>query len=423
MFKTLRIFTLLTQKTPKKQSLRTFLSQAYACNEVWSNRLNNPLIQKVNLDDLYYDLDQRFNKTRTISAVDVDVFATAVRDDVFCDELMDLVHKLRLSADSSNTLPSTPHALIRSLLSANRDEDLLRVLDDRLNYGVFLDNYTANLLLDRFWKNKDFTSGARTAAQIMLQEAFGHPITTNLSLLHLYNYLLNPGKWPEVEVPPEPEEEVKIRVKYLRNPYFDNHFDLRDPLKIVGKTLAMICKDPKDALDSSFKLVGLALYDEEQARSYLENINGSMCKDLLKLLPEENKIKGEASKLGDEPVDVKAVLEKRVQLAERTEAEKDVATQCELFSQWEDLRRTALEEQKERLAKVKRLEDIEVLQKNLKEKEMKLWFFENEEQIELDIDAKRVFYPKKWFGKKKKPRVVDKGYIPPEITPRTTVKS
>lgn len=47
--------------------------------------------------------------------------------------------------------------------------------------------------------------------------------------------------------------------------------------------------------------------------------------------------------------------------------------------------------------------------------EKKLWFFENEDKIDLEIESKTVRYPKRWFGKKKKPRVVDADYVPPEI--------
>lgn len=35
--------------------------------------------------------------------------------------------------------------------------------------------------------------------------------------------------------------------------------------------------------------------------------------------------------------------------------------------------------------------------------------------MDLEIESKKVYYPKRWFGKKKKPRVIDEGYIPPEI--------
>ena len=51
----------------------------------------------------------------------------------------------------------------------------------------------------------------------------------------------------------------------------------------------------------------------------------------------------------------------------------------------------------------------------MEKEEQKLWYFENEDHIDLTIDSKKVYYPKRWFGKKKKPRVVDEGYIPPEI--------
>lgn len=53
--------------------------------------------------------------------------------------------------------------------------------------------------------------------------------------------------------------------------------------------------------------------------------------------------------------------------------------------------------------------------KDMEMEEKKLWYFENEEQIELEIESKQVRYPKRWFGKKKKPRVIDEGYVPPEI--------
>lgn len=42
-------------------------------------------------------------------------------------------------------------------------------------------------------------------------------------------------------------------------------------------------------------------------------------------------------------------------------------------------------------------------------------YFNREEQLELEIEGKKVFYPKRWFGKKKKPRQVDESYVPPEV--------
>jgi small subunit ribosomal protein S27 len=70
--------------------------------------------------------------------------------------LEDLVHRLRLSENASKMLPATPHSLIRTFLATEHTDALLRVLNDRLNYGVFPDHYTANLLMDTFLKKKLF---------------------------------------------------------------------------------------------------------------------------------------------------------------------------------------------------------------------------------------------------------------------------
>ncbi|CAH1959137.1 unnamed protein product [Acanthoscelides obtectus] len=397
-------------------NLRTFLSQAYYCDEVWDRRLNSPLLQKVNLDELYYELDQRYQKTRQISAVDVDIFTNAVKTSSYMDEMLDLTHKLRLSADSCNTLDSTPHAVVRNLMKYDPTE-LPNIVDDRLNFGIFLDYHTANLLLDKYWKDKNYAAGARVAQQFMLQEEMEHPATKALSLLHCYNYLLKPEGWSVPEPPTEPEEEVKIRVKYLRNPYDDDHFDLREPNKIVGKSLAMFTKQSKDPLNKSLNLLGWALYEKpDKLKRSLEECksnNIEVYKEIVDQIPES--LRDELQGVKTESANVQQILEDNVKTAVQKTSESDIAEQCKTFEKWETERQAALQEQKQRLSVAQRLSNIEGLKKELEEKETKLWFFENEEKIELGIEAKKVYYPKRWFGNKKKPRKVDEGYVPPEI--------
>lgn len=407
---------------------RTFLSQAYYCNEVWDHRLNDAVLQKVKLDEMYYLLDQRYQKSRQMSPVDVDMFVNAIRDEEYVDEVLDLAHKLRMTEETSNMLDSTPHAIIRYLHRVGETERLQQVLDDRLNYGLFLDDYTGNLLMDAYWKQKNYVAGAQVASQFMLQEDFDHPLTASFALLHCYHFLLKPEGWKVPPLPEEPEEEVKIRVKYLRNPFFDDHFDLREPLAIVGKTLVSLTKNKNDLLDYSFHIVGLALWNKpEQAKEIVASLranNKEICEEILKLLPEENEIKSEADKLQKKSVDVSEVLQERVKTAERATAEKDVAVQCKLFSEWEEKRKQALEEQKERLLRIRRLEEIEEAQKVLKEKETRLWFFENQENIELQIEeeeSKVEVEQEEQVKKEKKGKVnEDENYVPPEIVRRSS---
>ncbi|KAJ8966469.1 hypothetical protein NQ317_011456 [Molorchus minor] len=380
-----------------KFNLRTFLSPAYYCEEVWENRLNSPILQKIRLEELYHELDQRFQKTRQISAVDVDIFVNAAIDKSYNEEILDMVHKLRLSSDTGNTLNSTPHAVIRILIKHGVKYDLLNALDDRLNYGIFLDFYTANLLLDTFWKDKDYSSGTRVASQLMLQEEFNHPLSKSLSLLHCYNYLLKPEGWPEYPKPDEPEEEVKIRVRYLRNPYDDDHFDLRDPKKIVGKTLAMFTKGSSDTLSKSFHVLGLALFNKpnllEQSVKECIDKNLVLNTEVLELIPDE--------------------FQKETKAVQET-SETDIAGQCQIYSKWQTDRLNALEEQKKRLLTAKRLSDIESLQAYLKEKETKLWFFDKEENLELEIEESKDLILKP-VSTKNSPKGVDETYVPPEI--------
>lgn len=405
----------------KYHNLRTFLSQAYYCEEVWNKRLNSPLLHKINLEELYYELEQRFNKSKQLNAIDVDIFANAIQKELFCDELLDIVHKLRLTADCGNILESTGHAVVRTLLEANQADELLTVLDDRLNYGLFLDYYTANLLMDHFWKSKQYVHGARVASLLMLQEEFEHPLSRDFSLLHCYNYLLNPVGWPEYVPPPEPEEEVKIRVKYLRNPFDDEHFDLKDPNKIVGKTLAMITKGKTDPLNQSFYILGLALFGkDDEVQKVCSKITTPLYKELLDLVPEDSKSKDIITQLKSESADVNDILVKNVEATARKTSESDITQQCQVFEKWEQERLRRMEEQKKRLTTAKRLENIEDIQKALKEKEERLWFFENEEQIDLEIDAKKKYYPKRWFGHRKQAKQVDVGYVPPEIQKKRT---
>ncbi|CAH0560842.1 unnamed protein product [Brassicogethes aeneus] len=415
----LKIITFCS-KTRKPKSiytfsqLRTFLSPAYYCNEVWEHRLNSPVLQKVNPEDLYNDVDQRYQKLKQISAVDVDIFTNSVNNNQFNGEILDLVHKLRLSADAYNALDSTSHAVIRTLMNYGNKSDLVDAIDDRLNYGLFLDSYTANLLLDTFWKERDYLQGARVASQIMLQEDFGVPLTDSLCLLHCYKYLEKPSEWPKYETVAEPEDEVKVRVKYLRNPYDDDHFDLRDSNKIIGKTLVFLTKGKDDVLSKSFNVLGLALFGKnEEAAKVASSYEKPLCKEVISLLPEDNKLD-----IKTESLEVEKLLISEVEKNINTSSETDIAKQCEVFSQWEQKRIEALNEQQKRYETQRRLETVKDLKEAIKEKETKLWFFENEEQIELDIMAKRVFYPKKWFGKKKKPRKIDEGYVPPEIRSR-----
>lgn len=231
-----------------------FMSGSFKCEGIWDDRLKSALLQKVNLDNMFYEIDNKYNLTKTISAVDADIFVNAVNDNSHIDEMEDIVHRLRMSSEATNIFPSTHHAFIRAFLTHGEPNELIRVLNDRLNYGIFPDSFCYILLLDHFLDKGDFRNAAKIATLQMLQEEFSNDLLKYMSAYSCYKYLTNPTEWEDkVEEIPEKDdgEEIKVRVKYIRNPYFDNHFDLRDPNSLLGKTLLMIGND-KD-IDSSLR--------------------------------------------------------------------------------------------------------------------------------------------------------------------------
>lgn len=89
----------------------------------------------------------------------------------------------------------------------------------------------------------------------------------------------------------------------------------------------------------------------------------------------------------------------------------------QLFKSWAQTREEKLTEQTKRLDRAKRMELIQEKQKELNRQEQKLWFFENEDAIDLQIEEKEHLVQKN-FVKKSTSKTVDEDYIPPEIQPQ-----
>lgn len=211
--------------------------------------------------DFYLQLENQHNTLGKVAAVDIDIYVNSLKEPGHKEDLLDMINKLRLSPESSFTLPSTHYAVIRYLFDKDNADQIFEVLNDRLNYGIFPDHYTFNLLMDTYIKKEDFTAAAKIASLLMLQEDFQHPIANALALYSCHKYLENPQNWivPEQTID-EPKEEVKVRVKYLRNPYFDDHFDLVEPTDLMGKTLAFFGKHRGGTLGRTCQLRGFILF-------------------------------------------------------------------------------------------------------------------------------------------------------------------
>lgn len=224
-----------------------------------------------------------------MSAIDLDIFANKTEE---LEEIADLAQKLRLSEEASKVLDSTGHALIRNYYQAEQIEALVPILTRRLEYGIFLDNFSANLILDQLLKKHNYKIAARIATIISLQEDFENTITNSMSLLACYKFLgqlepfedlkvLEPVVDPEASKSKKKKEEIKIRVKYLRNDFYDDHFDIKNTNHLVGKTILYFADTLKDeVLKNSLQLIGYGLYEKfEEANKFLANNKTSLYKE------------------------------------------------------------------------------------------------------------------------------------------------
>lgn len=433
-------------------SKRSYLTESYKLNHEWAERLKTPILQKVNVENLYVDIDSKFIREKKISPVDVDIYANKIVDDRHLEEIADLMQKLRSTEEATNLFDSTQHALIRNYIDTNNIESLVNILDNRASFGVFLDYYSANMLLDQLIKEQKFKLGARFATIFALQEEFENPITTSMSLFTCYKFLSNletfddlivkPAEVPEVSEPKpkKKKEEIKIRVKYIINPFFDDHFDLKNTNHLLGKTFLYLADElqSNETLANSLKVLGYALYEKfEDGNSYLEKAKqGAFFKETVEFVKSfaekvENLDANEPAKqffdtvsslssLKEEKVD--ELIENLMKNAVKEQEAKDIEQQKKIYLSWIDERETKLNEEINRFNRIQRLLNIEKVQEGLQAEEKKLWFFENEDKIDMEIEDKRVYYPKRWFGKLKKPRLADENYIPPEVDSRRNVK-
>lgn len=421
---------------------RTFMSEGFACAEAWEKRFENRLLSKVNLEEMYCDLENKLNHKRPVTAVDVDIFANSIRSSSHIQELEELVHRFRQTARTGDTLESTHHAVVRALHRYADTEDLMRVLNDRLNYGIFPDDYCLIFLMDGFIKKGDFKNAAKVASLSMLQENFENKLVNHLALYSCHKYLLDPVEWhqtvEEKNEEEDDEEEKWVRVKYLRNPFFDDHFDLNDANSLVGKTLLLVGKEVDDV---SHQILGAVLYKKyDTAKQLIKEVIDSkgrvyeVCLNLalnaLKSLPVEEGEAGEKSKeliasmtseienLKSKAVNTEDPLikieEEIKKLVKQSESEL-ISKQKETYDKWETVREEVLMDELKEIKRQSRLKEVERRKEELTLKEQKLFFFDNEDKIDMAIENKKVVYPKKWHGKKKKKKSDSEGYIPPEI--------
>ncbi|RUS89326.1 hypothetical protein EGW08_002933 [Elysia chlorotica] len=427
-------------------SKRMLLSETYYCNDAWRKHLQDPNLNQVNVAEFGYQIRDQLEMSGTVSAIDMNVLVHQLRnmDDDEADFIEDLLARFNMCQSSIPPSDSTAHAIIRSFLTKSYDGSarLVRLLSQPLQYGLFPDHYSLNLLLDKLIDSGDPAGASRVAYHTMLQEDLSsNPVHTLLCLQAAVARVLQ-GPISDLALPEpekvEDEEEDWIKVKYIKFPVYDDHFDIKDERFLLGKTLHMLAQvqTPKcpELIVTSLGLIGSGIHHKfSQGLAVLEKVvdssSGSVPLQALELFseslesvqardPEEPEVEIALRTVDDvihrllpttEEKDEfqrrfgqlkeKLVSQEKIQedfdlgpavkdfvRSELPNYEKsDIEEQINKFSQWQRERESELTHQVEELMKNQRMEEIKKQVKELQEQEELLSYFDFEEKIRLTM--------------------------------------
>ena len=299
------------------------------------------------------------------------------------------------------------------------------------------------------------SDAAKVAIQLMLQEEFDHPIASHLALYSCYGYLKKPQPEPwdpqPKPKPQEPAEEVKVRVDYIREPFFDDHFDLVKPEHLIGKTLVEVgkhlAKQSTDSMALTSILLGWTLFEKhDKVIQSLDKIAGSNSKPLVfrEVLELCKKKVQESTNLPDGFLDnfskqvnqletggfilednLDDSLKQRIENAVSKQENVDIQRQKEQYKLWEQQREEEVQREANAIEHRRRLAILEAKKLELEAKEERLNFFDNLDEWELrheekilqkeDILKKQEGRGRKISAKMQRQAEED-AYYPPEIT-------
>jgi len=373
---------------------RSIVSQSFKIQDEWKARLDAPVFQKIKMGEYFFALDKKFGDEYRGSAVDVEIFANNVHTDAQAEHMEELLYKLRRTPHTVHTSACTHHAAVRALLDHGEVANLVKVLDDRMNYGLFLDEYTSILALDEILERGDLKAAARCASQLMLQEET-YPLPLALGNLACWRYFSSgredPWFYPEeIEVDPNPDEVIRVKVKVVPNNYKDDHFDLRDPDKILGKTLIHFNYGKTDTVSRSLLILGHYLYgcESEELKQLIGQ--GEVADSVLKALAssESEEIKSVIAGATSSEVDVEKELVGRCNQLEEAMGQQLINKQKELYTEWNRERDEELQRQYNLMERGARVEAIKQTKLELERSEQKLFFFDHLDGYEMEKEEK-----------------------------------